>query len=1324
MTRPSDWSTLGLKSDPTPGSPANLRTLSNRFDAFADDALAAKESISSMQNNDDLLEWTGKSGDAFREQFGAFPGQVEKVERSHRMVGTALSRFTTELEEAQSQADRALRDGQEAEAELARYGNQLSIAQSEHDALSRKVQEAQQHVDPDPAAIQAALRDLESRQAALVTLQGQTGAAEARMSGAKTLAEQARQMRATASKECVRQIREASDAGIQPRSFWTKLKDGLGKVWSVIADAASWIGMIAGGIAFIFGGPLAWVAFGAALIGVLDSIGKLAKGKGNWFTLVKNLVGLIPGTKGLTTWTKFSGVWKQDGAAAAFGVIGAAMKTSMKAFVRDGIDAVKLTWRSERWWGLIKLPFTGTANFIRNKFAGSKANDEMPAVGDPVDVSTGRVFVEQIDVPGLRLERTHRSDHRLGRHFGANWASTLDVRIRLDGQRADLVLADGTQLSYPLPEGDDVVIPEHGRALPLRRAGSGLLVTDPRDGWTYVFAAPRTDDAELAAADVPAELLPAPAPRVWAELAVLMDAAGNRVEIARDDDGTPVEVRHSDGRTVLVTTDAGLVTALHLVDTPGATPRFVAGFGYRERLLTAVINPSGLPLRFGYDTEGRMTSWEDRNGMWYRYHYDTTGRCVRTEGRDGFQSYTFRYEPARTLATNSLGHTTVFDLNDDLQVIAETDPLGGVVRTEWDREHHLLARTDQLGRVTRYGYGPDGRLDAVLRPDGSHVEVYHDGSRVTAIAADGLIRAFTPDEPVNPYTGFGARPAAAYRGTPIPGRIRRDHDAEGNEIAATDAAGRVSRTEYGAFDLVVATISPSGARTTYTYDTELQLTAVTEPGGRTWHYRYDPAGRLTTETDFDGRTRHYTYDAAGHLVRVVNNADQAADLRYDLLGNLIERRSDQVVTTFAHDALGRVVAATGPDAHLTVDRDPHGRVTAETVNGRALTYTYDDAGSTVLRRTPSGVESSWTVGAEGRPTVLRIAGRSLAFTYRSDGLVVEQHWTGAGGISLSYDQDGRLTGQRMDGRERRFEYTADGRLTGVVQDGARVAISYDPDGRIIAVDDEHHRYDASGALTGPDLVYHDTDLVSAGETLYTYDAEGRLATRTSLDGTWNFHWNADSRLTAVDCPGGDRWRYRYDPCGRRIAKEHEVAGTVTDRVDFTWDGPRLTEQTTLDGTVTTWEYDADRRDPLVQIDSGWARLVLTDPAGAVTAVEGHAPAHRTLWGVTTAASSPLRFAGQYHDPETGLHYNVHRYYDPATGRYVSHDPLGLRPAPSPVRYVDNPLQESDPLGLNPGRGSSFSGSSGRGSIPDRPSSSDIALLDDDAWRGSITVLGG
>ena len=38
---------------------------------------------------------------------------------------------------------------------------------------------------------------------------------------------------------------------------------------------------------------------------------------------------------------------------------------------------------------------------------------------------------------------------------------------------------------------------------------------------------------------------------------------------------------------------------------------------------------------------------------------------------------------------------------------------------------------------------------------------------------------------------------------------------------------------------------------------------------------------------------------------------------------------------------------------------------------------------------------------------------------------------------------------------------------------------------------------------------------------------------------------------------------------------------------------------------------------------------------------------------------PFRLQNQYFDEETGLHYNLMRYYEPEAGQFVNQDPIGL-----------------------------------------------------------------
>jgi RHS repeat-associated protein len=67
---------------------------------------------------------------------------------------------------------------------------------------------------------------------------------------------------------------------------------------------------------------------------------------------------------------------------------------------------------------------------------------------------------------------------------------------------------------------------------------------------------------------------------------------------------------------------------------------------------------------------------------------------------------------------------------------------------------------------------------------------------------------------------------------------------------------------------------------------------------------------------------------------------------------------------------------------------------------------------------------------------------------------------------------------------------------------------------------------------------------------------------------------------------------------------------------------------------------------------------------------------------TPNVSNSLLYAGTYRDNETGLYYMQARYYDPTTAQFLSVDPL-VAQTRSPYGYVGgNPVNGSDPSGLN------------------------------------------
>ncbi|SFW88769.1 RHS repeat-associated core domain-containing protein [Amycolatopsis australiensis] len=1019
-----------------------------------------------------------------------------------------------------------------------------------------------------------------------------------------------------------------------------------------------------------------------------------------------------------------------------------------------------------------------------------------PGSGDPIDMTTGRMMLAQTDVEiegvlSLLLERAHFSGYRTGVHFGRSWASTADQRLETTAGRVDFAAEDGTLLVYPVP-GAAAVAPVEGPLWPLRRLGDEYVMEQPDLGRVLHF--------------------PAGGDIGW--LSAISDADGNRIVFDRDAHGTLREVRHSAGHRVAVTTVDGRITELASVGERDDDRVTLARFAYDERAnLVEVVNSSGRPYRFTCDDAGRITGWQDRNGWGYEFTYDERGRCVRGTGPRGVLSYTFAYDRENRVnrATDSLGHTTTYELNEDFQLVRETDPLGGVTAYEWDRHDRLLAVTDPLGRVTRYGYDEHGRRTSETRPDGSVRSVRYDrrGRPQATVEPDGAVWAYEYDDagrlvattdPAGGVRRYGYGPGGALssftdeegRTTGIEcdalgkprtvldpaggrtsytydrlGRVesvtdpaghttkfawtvegelwkriapdgsveRFTYDGEVNAIERTDAAGAVTRTDFGPFDLPVCEIAPDGSRTRFGYDTELRLVSVTNAAGAQWRIDYDAAGRVVRETDFDGRVVTYRRDAAGQLVESATGAGEPTTYTYDTLGRLTGKRRGNSVTTYAYDAADRLVRATNADADLTLTYDRLGRVAAETCNGREVRSGYDRSGLRTVRRTASGVTSTWTYDAASAPAELSTAGRSIRFAYDAAGREIGRVF-GAAALAQTWDANDRLLEQVVTGpdgrpRQRRaYRHRADDVLAGVddLLSGRR-EFTLDRLGRVIGLQrpggSERYAYDALGNIAvaewsahpaaGP-REYTGTLVRRAGEVRYRYDDLGRLTWRQQPGGPagWSFGWNADDRLEQVRTPDGREWRYAYDALGRRIAKRLlGPDGTVAAETVFVWDGIVPAEEiVTAAGAparVTTWDWEPDRPVPVSVLDrraradggvDEQFHAVVADLIGSPAELvdeSGQVAWHsaQTLWGVQTAgaAPTPLRFPGQYYDAETGLHYNVNRYYEPETGRYISPDPIGLGGGTNPHAYVRNPTGWLDPVGLKGRKGKCKGGKS-------------------------------
>ncbi|MEU3252694.1 putative T7SS-secreted protein [Streptomyces sp. NPDC006997] len=765
-----------------------------------------------------------------------------------------------------------------------------------------------------------------------------------------------------------------------------------------------------------------------------------------------------------------------------------------------------------------------------------------------------------------------------------------------------------------------------------------------------------------------------------------------------------------------------------LTTADGHATRHLFGPGCR---LLAVTDPLGHTTRFTYDARGNLLTRTDPLGLTTAFSYDEDGRVVRAIRPDRSELRTVRGP---------------FGL--PVEVIG---PDGTRMVHEYDERGNRTAVTDQAGSTTRYTYDPAGRLTSVTDALGATtrvvcdaaglpVEVTDPGGAVTRTERNGLGRLVRVTDPVGGVTRlqWHADGQLAQRTGPDGATESWTYDGEGNCLTHTDASGGVSRFEYTHFDLPVARTRPDGARYEFEHDAELRLTRVINPQELTWTYEYDAAGNIISETDFDGRTLTYRVDAAGRLAARVNALGGTISFERDQLGQVVRKDVDGNVTTYAYDRAGRLLEAAGPDSELRYQYDRRGKVKTELVDGRPVSYSYDALGRRTRRTTPTGHVTSYAYGADGQPQRLTTGGHRIDFTHDAAGRELARVFGNTITMTSAWDETGRLSEQRITTgaravNNRAYTYRADGHLISVTDrlSGTRT-FDLDSAGRVTAVHaqgwTERYAYDDAGnqtsaswpprhpgsEATGP-RTYSGTAITRAGAVRFEHDALGRVTMRqeTRLSrkpDTWRYEWDTDNRLTSVTTPDGTLWRYRYDPLGRRTAKQRLAADgeSVVEEVRFTWDGLTLCEQTSHQPhdphtVALTWDHRADA--PLAQteriltaddrqkeIDRRFFAIA-TDLIGTPTELIDETGdiawrTRTTLWGTTawardSSAYTPLRFPGQYYDPETGLHYNYFRHYDPETGRYTSPDPLGLAPAPNPVAYVDNPSSGYDPLGLMP-----------------------------------------
>ncbi|WP_067817453.1 putative T7SS-secreted protein [Nocardia inohanensis] len=767
----------------------------------------------------------------------------------------------------------------------------------------------------------------------------------------------------------------------------------------------------------------------------------------------------------------------------------------------------------------------------------SQTPDKTDGCGDPVDAATGEFFVPETDLtlPGilpLVLVRRHRSNYRLGRWFGPSWSATLDIRLVVTDQSVTFIGEDGLILNYPHPEVDHPVTP-----------------TTSALRWTLA----RTDTGGYRVWDCDRELLWhfAPDPVLGGldaalgnyAISAITDRHRNRIRFHYDADGNPLEITHTGGYTVRLTTAEGRVTSLAVVDRTAATETLipVRHFGYDSGELTSVTNSYGGTTRYTYDEHHRMLSWTDSNDNYMLNTYDEHGRIIRQDGIGGVLSCEFDYftfpdgTGTLTTHTNSLGARTSRGYDADLRLRDVLDPAGAQTHYDYNTDRNPLRVVAPDGATTQYTYTEQGDVASIVRPDGHSIDIEylfrHRPIRITDV--DGTVQQREWDangnltaviDPLGTRIEYTHHPTGAVATITEPNGAKTEieSDPTGLPIRVTDPEGAQTLIERDAFGRPRRVTDALGSPTTYlwtpdgkplhrtdanghteswTYDAEGNLLTHTNPAGGTTRYTYGAFDLPATRTDHAGFTTTYTHDTERRLTSVTNPNGQTWHYQYDPAGHLTSQTDyNGAATTYTHDLTGRtttITPATGVTRHHT--HDLLGRLTSViTDSGDWITYTHDLCGSPVTA----------TTGINDSPI------HTLQFTYTPTGLLESQQLDDQPPMRFAYDNQGRRTSRTSPtGGETHWRYDYLGRPSALTADGHDINFTYDPVGRLtrwqvaeLAID---HTYDPVGRLLRQDVTAHPPRLLNLGldstprpfphqlrSDEYTWRPDGYITNRT------------------------------------------------------------------------------------------------------------------------------------------------------------------------------------------------------------------------------------
>jgi RHS repeat-associated protein len=964
----------------------------------------------------------------------------------------------------------------------------------------------------------------------------------------------------------------------------------------------------------------------------------------------------------------------------------------------------------------------------------SQEDQEVPA-GDPVDLSTGVFMLKATDLvlPGripVALTRSYRSGDTVPGPFGLG--TTLGYDDFLEATSPDLFTyvyranahapfarqPDGTFINTTVPafrgaritvnpdstrtlrfkEGSALVFQSNGQLIRKRdRVGNEVVIERAMQSNTSAIREPSGRALEF----------------TWEGV------VGDHILSVRDPLGRSVQYEYDgSNRLVAVTNPAGGVTR----------------YSYdAQHRMTSITDPRGIVfLQNSYDVNSRVCQQQQADGGWFRFFYITADQATLPESQQLLNeaaaggpisqapctgaassaivtatvlvdprgkptTYRFNGQSYLLQVTDALGQVTTYERQEGTNLLLSvTDPLNRVTRFQYDANGNVTQLTDALdkvrtftydstynkvtsmvdplGNLTTFEYDAQGNLTAITDPEQN---LKPEPERLkTRMTYNQYGQVLTATDPLGNVTQLAYTPQGDLASVtdPLGNTTQRSYDAVSRLRTQVDPLGRVTQFGYDPLNRLVALVDARGGPTTFSYDPNGNLLTVSDARGSTTTHEYDPMNRPSRRIDPLGKAETFSYDGNENLTSTTDRKNQTTSFTYDALNRRTQvSYADSAVATFSYDAVGRLTQAddtADPHRPIAFTYDPLDRLLTETTTLGTVSYTYDTA---------------------GRRTSMTVSGQSpVNYTYDHNARLRTITQTPLNPVDIQYDAAGWRTLLTLpNGVSTEYLYDLGSRLTTLIYRNALgllgdLTYQYDPAGNRTAVGGSFARTLVPDAVANSTYDAGNRQLAFGANTM-TFDDNGNLLTQTDPSGTITYTWDARNRLTVLSGPNVNG-SFAYDGLGRRARK---TISSVT--TDFVYDGLDIVKETGGAGDASylrTLAIDealtrTDSVDTVHYLANALgSTMALTNPAGSSATTYTYDPFGRTA--IDGVAINPVQYTGRENDG-AGLYYYRARFYQPALGRFLSQDPIGLRTGDVNLfSYTDNsPVSFKDPLGLCP-----------------------------------------